>query len=221
MLDQGRVLGMLQGWPVADAKGQTFQEYLNDHLRDFLNQEDFPEKDRKLLLKIFITKGFFAGINMKSDNKKRLMHIEFSAGGIVYRKTPHGIEIAFLLDPYRKWTFAKGHIERGENVQAAAVREVKEEMGIRKIRVVTKLGRIDWWFRERRQGAHSPRGSLIHKFAYYFLMEVPDRTQLRPQKSELIRAVTWVPLEQALKFSSYKDVRPVLKRAIDILQSRR
>ena len=66
MLDQGRVLGMLQGWPVADAKGQTFQEYLNDHLRDFLNQEDFPEKDRKLLLKIFITKGFFAGINMST-----------------------------------------------------------------------------------------------------------------------------------------------------------
>ena len=119
------------------------------------------------------------------------------------------------------WILPGGTVDENESPLTAAVREVKEEMGIRKIRVVTKLGRIDWWFRERRQGAHSPRGSLIHKFAYYFLMEVPDRTQLRPQKSELIRAVTWVPLEQALKFSSYKDVRPVLKRAIDILQSRR
>ena len=61
VFDPGRALNMLEGWNIAEAKGRNFQEYLNDRLRDFLNQEDFPEKDRKLLLKIFVTKGFFSG----------------------------------------------------------------------------------------------------------------------------------------------------------------
>lgn len=161
---------------------------------------------------------------------KRLTRTEYSAGGIVFRRTSRvhaeranspaqrgGIEIAFLLDPFRKWTFAKGHIERGESIKSAAVREVKEELGIKVLRVVAPLGRIDWWFKERRGTVHSPRGAMVHKFAYYFLMETPSHTVLRAQKSELIRAVRWVPLSSALRFSNYKDVKPVLRRALDIL----
>lgn len=149
---------------------------------------------------------------------KHPVRLEFSAGGIVFRKTARGPEIAFLLDPFHKWTFAKGHIERGEAVARAAVREVKEEMGLRTVRLVAKLGRIDWWFEERRGGGRSPRGALVHKFAYYFLMEAPRNAKLTAQKSELIRAVRWVPARAALKFSSYKDVAPVLRRALDTLR---
>ncbi|OGL65629.1 hypothetical protein A3B21_03130 [Candidatus Uhrbacteria bacterium RIFCSPLOWO2_01_FULL_47_24] len=159
-------------------------------------------------------------MNHESGKKRRIVRTEYSAGGIVFRKHPHGIEIAFLLDPFHKWTFAKGHIERGEKPDVAGVREVKEEMGIRKLRVMAPLGRIDWWFRERRGTAHSPKGALVHKFAYYFLMEAPAGTKLYPQKSELIKAVRWVPLDQALRLSSYKDVRPVLQKAIAMLKSR-
>lgn len=148
----------------------------------------------------------------------RQVRIEYSAGGIVFRRTLRGPEIAFLLDPFRKWTFAKGHIEQGERVETAAVREVKEELGIARLRVVMPLGRIDWWFKERRGTVHSPRGALVHKFAYYFLMEVPSLTKLKAQKSELIRAVRWVPAGAALRFSSYQDVRPVLRRALDKLR---
>lgn len=148
---------------------------------------------------------------------KKIVRTEYSAGGVVFRKSPRDIEIAFLLDPFRKWTFAKGHIERGESIRAAAIREVKEEMGIKTLRVVAPLGRIDWWFRERRGTAHSPRGAMVHKFAYYYLMETPLHTQLRAQKNELIRAVRWVPSSTALRFSNYKDVKPVLRRALDIL----
>ncbi|MBI4135506.1 NUDIX domain-containing protein [Candidatus Uhrbacteria bacterium] len=149
---------------------------------------------------------------------KRQERAEYSAGGIVFRETSRGQEIAFLLDPFNKWTFAKGHIEKGEDVMHAAIREVKEEMGIRRMRVVAKLGRIDWWFTERRGTTHSPRGARVHKFAYYFLMEVPPHTKLTAQKSELIKAVRWVPDFQALNFSSYKDIQPILKKAIQIIR---
>ena len=156
---------------------------------------------------------------MKSrPQTKHPISLEFSAGGIVFRRDVYGVEIAFLLDPYHKWTFAKGHIERKEKIADAAIREVKEEMGIGKLRIIASLGRIDWWFKERRVQAHSRKGALVHKFTYYFLMEAPAGTKLRAQKSELIKAVRWMPIDQALKFSSYKDVRPVLQKAVGMLQ---
>ncbi len=153
-----------------------------------------------------------------SRRSPRTTGTEYSAGGIVFRKNSQGIEIAFLLDPFRKWTFAKGHIEQGESLVGAGVREVKEEMGITRVRVLAPLGKIDWWFQERRADARSPKGAMVHKFAYYFLMQVPSGTQLHPQKSERISAVRWVPLDRALKFSSYEDVRLVLAKAIAMLQ---
>lgn len=149
---------------------------------------------------------------------RRPVKAEYSAGGIVFRRSARGIEIAFLLDPFHKWSFAKGHIERGEKIAQAAAREVREEMGVRRLRVVASLGRIDWWFKERRGSAHSPKGTMVHKFSHYFLMEVPPGTRLFPQKSELISEARWVPAWEAWRISGYKDVRPVLKRALDIIQ---
>lgn len=154
---------------------------------------------------------------MMNQGSKTRIYNEYSAGGIVFRRSPRGLELAFLLDPFRKWTFAKGHIERGESIRAAAVREVKEEMGLRTLRVVSPLGKIDWHFRERRGSAHSPRGARVHKFVYYFLMQAPLKAQLRPQKQERITAARWVLASQAARVSGYKDVQPVLGRALDIL----
>jgi len=138
------------------------------------------------------------------------MRLEISAGGIVYQKTKKGIKIAFLLDPFGKWTFSKGHVEKGEKVASAALRETKEEMGIKDLKIIEKLGPIDFWFRWK--------GELIHKIVYYFLMEVKPGVKARPQKKEGIKEVRWVDLDHALKFASYKDVKPVLKKAIEILR---
>lgn len=153
----------------------------------------------------------------KITEHKRSTKTEHSAGGIVFRKLKRGIEIAFLLDPFNKWTFAKGHIDPGETIRQAAIRETREEMGIEKIAIIAPLGKVDWHFRETRRNAHSERGALVHKFVYYFLMQVPYQTQLHPQKSERIKAARWIPLEKAFEFSNYKDIAPVLKKAIDIL----
>jgi len=48
------------------------------------------------------------------------MKVEISAGGIVFKRTPKGVRVAFIMDPYSKWAFAKGHVEKGETVEHAA-----------------------------------------------------------------------------------------------------
>ena len=61
VLDPGKVLGFLNGWNQARARGEDFQGFLEEQLLSFANKEGYPEKDRRLLAQIFIQKyGFFA-----------------------------------------------------------------------------------------------------------------------------------------------------------------
>ncbi|MDP3985688.1 MAG: NUDIX domain-containing protein [bacterium] len=155
-------------------------------------------------------------------NGKKQTKKEFSAGGIVYQRSSRGSLIAFILDPYHKWGFAKGHIETNEQHEAAAIRETEEEMGIGGLRVIAPVGKTDIWFYERfRHGkrVQGPR-ALIHKTIYYYLMEARRGTRGKPQRSEHIRAIRWVPLKEAMVFCSYKNVRPILAKAISIIESR-
>ena len=156
----------------------------------------------------------------QQSHTKGPVHTEFSAGGIVFRRTEHGPEIAFISDSTKKWTFPKGHIDRGESVERAAARESEEEMGLRNLRILRRLGKIDIWFIDR----FVHKGALIHKYIYYVLLQAPRGARLktppRPKRGEPIFSVRWVPIEQALKLSSYKDVRPVLEKAIAMLKRR-
>jgi len=145
---------------------------------------------------------------------ERKTKIEVSAGGIVYKRSEKGILIAFILDPYDKWTFAKGHVEPGEKSETAAVREVEEETGLKNLEVIEYLGKIDFWFKDRFQNI----GANVHKFVYYYLLEAPRDAKYKLQKEEKIKDLKWVAIEEAENFSSYKDTVLVLKKAVQILK---
>ncbi|MDD5252056.1 MAG: NUDIX domain-containing protein [Patescibacteria group bacterium] len=143
---------------------------------------------------------------------------ETSAGGVVFKRTPTGVRLALVLDPYAKWTFAKGHVEKGESLAQAAVRETEEEMGLSGLKVVAPLGRIELWFRDRYRP--ETKGSLIHKYVHFFLMEAPTHAKGRPQRSEKIRRVIWVGLRRVMAQSSYRDVLPMLVKMRRLLRER-
>lgn len=147
------------------------------------------------------------------------VQVEISAGGIVYKRTRKGLKMSLMLDPFGKWTFAKGHVEPGETIEQAALRETAEEMSLRGLKLRQPLGTIDFWFREKyRVGS---KGMLIHKFVHYFLMESPAGEWGSPQKNEKIRKIIWVDPREAMQKSSYEDVRPVLEKALITLGVRR
>ncbi len=149
-------------------------------------------------------------------NKGEKSRVEISAGGIVFRRTPKGVRVALLLDPFGKWAFAKGHVEKGETIRQAAVREAKEEMGLRSLRVKAPLGKIDFYFRDQYRPA--TRGMLVHKFVHFFLMEAASKAWGKPQKKERIRKIVWVPVSQLKKKSTYKDVNDVIDKAVEVLK---
>jgi len=157
-------------------------------------------------------------IGRKDRRPVKRIRTEISAGGIVFKLSPGGILIALMLDPFAKWAFAKGHVEKGETPAEAAVRETGEEMGLDVLKVVAPLGKIDFWFRDRYRP--ETRGLLIHKYVHYFLMQAPADAKGKPQKKEKIRRVVWLSLRQAVRRSSYRDVLPMLKKVTAYFNAR-
>ena len=138
------------------------------------------------------------------------MKFEFSAGGIIYRKTGQGFEFALILDSYGQWTFPKGHLENKEKPEKAATREVAEELGIQKLSQIKLLDKIDYWFKFE--------GETIHKFVYFYLMEAPKAAILKPQIAE-IKEARWFSPQKARKLLGYKkDSLPLLEKAIQELK---
>jgi 8-oxo-dGTP pyrophosphatase MutT (NUDIX family) len=133
---------------------------------------------------------------------------ETSAGGVVYRID--GGQPLFLLirDSYQNWGFPKGHIEDGENAEAAALREVEEETGLDGLVLRGTIDTIDWFFRFR--------GQLIHKFCHFYLIETASSDTL-PQRAEGITACRWTSFDEAQSLVSYANAREILRRAQEIL----
>lgn len=132
----------------------------------------------------------------------------------MFKKTSRGIYFAMLKDSFDNWTFPKGHVRKGELYKHAAEREIEEELGLKGIRLIKPLGQIDIWFRDR----FVFKGKMVHKFIHYFLFEASDNTKLiKPiahEGGEKIQAVSWVPSHLLIKRSAYKDMKPIIGRAL-------
>jgi 8-oxo-dGTP pyrophosphatase MutT (NUDIX family) len=136
---------------------------------------------------------------------------EHSAGGVVVR-LDQGVPFVLLIrDSYGHWGFPKGHLERGERADTAALREVIEETGLTGVSLLGSIATIDWYFRFR--------GSLIHKNCEFFLMQTSTQST-KPQKSEGITACRWTTLDEARRLIAYDNARDVLNRACEMLGPR-
>jgi 8-oxo-dGTP pyrophosphatase MutT (NUDIX family) len=139
---------------------------------------------------------------------------EVSAGGIVFRRIGGSLSFAVMKDSYGKWTFPKGHVEPGEDVEEAAARETLEELGLDEVRLLEYLGKIDIWFRDK----FDKKGQLIHKDIHYYLFEAGQQGELRADPGEHVYEAKWVPFSRVEKISSYSDMVPIVKRALEFVK---
>lgn len=126
---------------------------------------------------------------------------EPTAGGIVYRKDGKNVEILLIQDAKDRWTIPKGHIEEGEQAKETAEREIKEETGLQKVKVLNWLGKIN--FRYRRQQ------SLVLMTTDIFLVEAQgDTNKLQPE--DWMNGIQWFSAQEALDKIEYEDIGKII-----------
>jgi len=140
-----------------------------------------------------------------SEKSKSRGRQEFSAGFILFRKTPEG-PLFLLLDYGKHWDYAKGHLEEGETAWQAAVRELREETGIRQ---VDRVGRFE---RDMHYVFRSPKKGLVHKTVTYFLGRTREETVKLSDEHE---GSAWLPLEEALERLTFDNAREILRAAAE------
>lgn len=131
---------------------------------------------------------------------------ETSAGGLVLDTKGRAVLIARHDRRGRLvWSLPKGHIEPGESAEQAALREVREETGVRS-EILAPLGTIDFWFMADKK--------RIHKTVHHFLMRAQSE-QLSDADAE-VDAVEWVPLKDVHDRLAHADERQLLAKAEEL-----
>lgn len=132
--------------------------------------------------------------------------IDFSAGGVIWDLKRRRVLLIRVenLSGQRVWTFPKGHPDPGETVEAAAVREVREETGWA-CSIVRPLGETTYFF--------VSDGTRYRKTVRWFLM-APETKVGRFDPAEVL-GCRWVSFGDATARLTYETDRAMLGRIDD------
>jgi 8-oxo-dGTP pyrophosphatase MutT (NUDIX family) len=152
----------------------------------------------------------------KRSNAKPPVQVrhEVSAGGLIWRREEDGAVQVVLVRPAGKktWVLPKGHVEKGEAVLEAALREALEETGLR-VTPGKALGEVSYVYSWR--GRDDGRLTRVFKRVHFFLMECVGGDPSAHDAE--IDEVTWVPLDQAPERASHKSERELILRGREFL----
>lgn len=125
--------------------------------------------------------------------------LTYTAGGVVLNKRR---EILVVNQNGNSWSLPKGHIDKGESAEEAARREIFEESGVRRLRLLKPLGS----YRRYRIGKYGGEDRSELKDIAMFLFRTPQ-LRLQPVDRHNPEA-RWVEPRAAVRMLTHaKDKR--------------
>jgi len=148
------------------------------------------------------------------------MPFEKSVGAVVFRREKNKIFFLLIQHPksgiYRgHWDFPKGHIEKGETWEDTLRREVKEETGISKLKIIPDFYTwYNYFYRarghEKKERQKKEKGINIFKIVTYYIAETKQK---KVKLSFEHRDFAWLEYKEALKRITHQKARNVLMKA--------
>ncbi|MGB9718095.1 MAG: bis(5'-nucleosyl)-tetraphosphatase [Thermoproteota archaeon] len=132
---------------------------------------------------------------------------EKSAGFIVFAKENGELKYLFLKVGERL-DFPKGNIEENEDELSAALRELREESGIARIRVIPGFRKVLNYYYKRNDG------TLVSKTLVLFLGEALEKNVSISWEHE---GFEWLSLEDAVARIKYPRYKEVLKEVEEFI----
>lgn len=139
----------------------------------------------------------------QNTGEKENIRVILAAGGLVWRESPRGKELAVIHRPsmhHKDWTLPKGHPNEGENLEVAALREVREETGCD-----AKL--------ESFAGCVSYTVEDAPKVVLYWNMSVEGECafeQSKAFKQKEVDQLLWLPVQEAIRKLDYPGERKLI-----------
>ncbi|WMW78666.1 NUDIX domain-containing protein [Flavobacterium sp. 20NA77.7] len=157
---------------------------------------------RKVISELFLNK-IDSALLYHPDEKlilktlKSKMPVAKAGGGLVYNKKG---EVLFIFRN-GKWDLPKGGIEKNEEIEDTAIREVEEETGVKGLKIIDKLQKTYHIFKRN--------GRYKLKITYWFKMQTNFTGPTCPQEKEGISKAVWLkPSEiEAALGNSYENIK--------------
>ena len=116
-----------------------------------------------------------------------MLTIHKAAGGVV----GNGKSELLLIRRNGMWDLPKGHVEKGETIGTAALREVNEETGVANLTIGSLIAKT--------YHVYPLDGEWILKQTSWYDMQTSGNQILTPQTEEGIEQVCWLPKKVALE----------------------
>ncbi len=164
-------------------------------------------KIKKLIKKLYNGEQLYINLYHPKEEKllkhlRKKLKLVIAGGGLVYNDKK---EILFI---YRngRWDLPKGKIEKKEDIEDCAIREVEEETGVTGL-TITKPLEITYHVFKR-------NGEFSLKETFWFEMHTSCTDELVPQAKEGIKKAKWLNFEKSQKAldKSYENIKLIFPK---------
>jgi len=138
---------------------------------------------------------------------------QISSGGVAFRSRDGQLEVAIIqVGDDGRWQLPKGLVDKGEDNETAAQREVREEAGI-DTELLDLIGKVEYWYYSTQRGERV----RFHKFVYFYL--------LRYQSGDVsdhdheVNEARWVAIDEAVEMLSFKNEKDIARKAKAMIET--
>ncbi|WP_018128414.1 NUDIX hydrolase [Balneola vulgaris] len=146
---------------------------------------------------------------IKRKTLKRIKEIQ-AGGGVVFKYIDTPTPYVLLIKRNGIWDIPKGKLEKGEDLEECAIREVAEEVNADLPQSLAHLINTQHTYREK--------GREILKTTYWYVMRFNSEQHFTPQQEEGIEEVAWTSLDKAKAMVGYQNLKEVLVAFEDWLE---